>query len=122
VADAGEPCGTLVGERRLAIQAVVNLVSNAVRACSEREGARVAITVSQPTPGTCRVTVRDNGPGIPDSMRGHLFRPLASGSHSEGGNGLGLFIVRQNTRRLGGTIRVRSSNEGAVFELNLPCS
>jgi len=54
-------------------------------------------------------------------MRGLLFRPFASGSHAEGGHGLGLFIVRQNIRRLGGTIRVRSSNEGTSFEINLPC-
>ncbi len=120
--DGAQSCGTLRGERRLAIQAIVNIVSNAVRACSGSDGARVAITVLQPAPGTCRVTIRDNGPGIPDQMRGRLFRPFASGSDSEGGNGLGLFIVRQNIRRLGGTIRVRSSNEGAAFEINLPCS
>ena len=76
----------------------------------------------QPAPGTCRVTIRDNGPGISDQMRGRLFRPFASGTDSEGGNGLGLFIVRQNIRRLGGTIRVRSSNAGTAFEINLPCS
>ncbi len=120
--DATQACGTLRGERRLAIQALVNLVSNGVRACSGREGARVAIAVSQPTAGTCRVAIRDNGPGIPDHVRGSLFRPLASGSLSEGGNGLGLFIVRQNIRRLGGSIRVRTSSAGTVFEINLPCS
>jgi len=58
--DVAQACAKLQGERRLATQAVVNLVSNAVRACSDRSGGCVAITASQPTPGTCRVTVRDN--------------------------------------------------------------
>ncbi len=111
--------GEVAGERRLAIQAIVNLITNAVRACAGGTG-RIVLRGSRPLRGTCRLEVCDNGPGIPDNISRRLFRPFATGSPGAGGNGLGLFIVRQNIRRLGGSIRVHSSSDGTAFEIDLP--
>jgi len=111
--------GSVSGDERMLVQALVNLASNAIRACAPKKG-RVAIEVSSPTPGFCRFEVSDDGPGIPEDLRGRLFRPFSTGHASSGGNGLGLFIVRQAVRRLGGTIRVRTSPQGTTFVTDLP--
>ncbi len=120
-ADVAED-GGVRGECRLAVQAVVNLATNAVKACGERPGAEVTLSASCPRAGICRLTVADNGPGIPETMRARLFRPF-SGVHTRGGgNGLGLFIVRQAVLDLGGTIAVRTSPLGTVFRVDLPAA
>lgn len=107
------------GGMRLAIQAVVNLVSNAVRAC-DGDIRKVSIAASVPRPGACRIQVSDNGPGIPKEMRWRLFRPFSTGQTAAKGTGLGLFIVRRTVRELDGRIRVWCSSEGTTFSIDLP--
>ena len=99
-------------------QAVVNLVSNAIRVC--QNGGHVWLTASRPRPGTCRIEVRDDGPGVSEEVRGRLFRPFVGTEESSGGSGLGLFITRQSIRELGGAILMRTSPEGTVFRVDLP--
>lgn len=106
------------GERQLVVQSVVNLVSNAIRACGS--GGRVSVRVSRPLPSICRVEVADDGAGIPDEVRSRLFRPFSTTHDGAGGNGLGLFIVRRSIRKLGGSIRVTSSSDGTIFAIDLP--
>jgi len=101
-------------------QILQNLVSNALRyggspprvhVTARREGERWLLSV------------RDNGPGIPENQRQELFRPhgrLRSGGLSRG-HGLGLSIVRKVTERVGGSIRVEDApDEGSVFLVSLP--
>jgi signal transduction histidine kinase len=114
-----EEDGAVSGERRMAVQAVVNLASNAVVACAASRGT-VTITASRPAPCVCRLTVSDTGPGIPEPIRARLFRPFVTTGAATGGNGLGLFIVRQAVRDLGGSIKVRTSPEGTTIHLDLP--
>ncbi len=109
----------VAGEARLLIQALVNLGANAIRACPAGSG-RVTLVASAPMPGWCMLEVKDDGAGIPEEMRQRLFRPFATGHAASGGNGLGLFIVRQAVRSLGGDIRVRTSPEGTSIKLSLP--
>ncbi len=109
----------ILGELRVANQAVLNLVSNAIRACSEN-GGRVVVTVSRPSPGLARIVVTDDGPGIVDEVRRSLFRPFATGNEKTGGTGLGLFIVRLAVRRMNGTIRLLTSTKGSTFRIDLP--
>ena len=109
---------TVAGDMRLAIQAVVNIVSNAVRACGGG-GGQVVMTTSCPASDNGRITVTDNGPGIPDEIRQRLFRPFTAGQESNG-SGLGLFIVRRTVRELGGRIRLRTSEPGTSFQIDLP--
>jgi signal transduction histidine kinase len=107
------------GDARLASQAVVPLVSNAVRAFPRR-GGTVAIRARSRPGGGSALEVHDDGPGIPETVRGRLFRPLVSGRAESGGNGLGLFIVRQAARRLRGTIRLRTGPKGTLVQMLLP--
>jgi len=110
----------IAGNRRHAVQALVNVATNALRACGGGRGGRVDVRAGAATPRTCRIEVRDNGPGIPDAVRWRLFRPFSTGHGTAGGNGLGLFIVRRLVRELGGRIRVVSSAAGTTFTIELP--
>lgn len=111
----------VVGGQQLLVQALVNLASNAIRACEGGTG-RVRIRLSRPEGGTCRIDVEDNGPGIPEHLRGRLFQPFTTGEGDRGGHGLGLFVVRQVVRRMSGTIRVTTSPEGTAIRIELPAA
>lgn len=68
-----------------------------------------------------RIRVSDNGPGVPDPER--VFqRGFSTKPHGEGGRGLGLALVGQSVRRLGGTVTVTPGDDGvgAVFTVLLP--
>ena len=107
------------GDQRLAVQALVNLGTNAIHACGLMRGHLTFH--ADCTPGRpCSIEVIDDGPGIPDDMRGRLFRPFATGHRDTGGRGLGLFVVRQAIRKLGGSIRVETSSRGTTFRLEFP--
>lgn len=109
----------LAGDERLAVQALVNLGSNAIRACAGRP-SRLAIRVSAAGEGKCRITVEDDGPGIPENLRAGIFRPFVTSQTDTNGHGLGLFIVRRAVVKLGGSIRVETSSQGTTFHLDLP--
>ena len=64
------------------------------------------------------VTVRDNGPGIPDDMRPHLFEPFVTSKPA--GNGLGLALVAKIVGDHGGLIEVDSRPGRTEFRLSLP--
>jgi two-component system C4-dicarboxylate transport sensor histidine kinase DctB len=116
---ASDGAALVRGEPGLAVQAIVNLVSNAIKACAPSHG-QVSIRASCPSDTVARIEVSDNGPGIPEDVRRRLFRPFATSRGDGGGNGLGLFIVRQAVRKLGGQIKMTTSSEGTTFWLDLP--
>jgi PAS domain S-box-containing protein len=72
-----------------------------------------------------RVTVADNGSGIPPRDLGKIFQPFFT-ANKEGGTGLGLWLAREIVEKHGGEIRVRSSTSaqrhGTVFMIWLPPS
>jgi signal transduction histidine kinase len=74
--------------------------------------------------GRLTLRVSDRGPGIPARFRDKAFEAFerVHGGVSEGssGTGLGLAIARDLARRMGGDLLLRSSEKGAVFELDLP--
>lgn len=111
----------LVGEPRLLVQALVNLGTNAVRGCDGGPG-RVVLRTTCLQGRTCRIEVSDDGLGVPEYLRARLFRPFVTGRGSSGGNGLGLFIVRQAVRRMGGTLRVETSPAGTTVRADLPAT
>jgi signal transduction histidine kinase len=100
--------------------AVVNLVRNAVL-YSDRDGT---VTVHVADEGTAvRVSVGDQGPGIPTRERRNIFDPFVrggAGSRVSSGSGLGLFITRRVVEAHGGRIWVDSDEEGATFHVVLP--
>ncbi|MEA3386331.1 MAG: HAMP domain-containing sensor histidine kinase, partial [Thermodesulfobacteriota bacterium] len=64
------------------------------------------------------IRVKDNGAGVPDAMRDKLFEPFASTKGE--GLGLGLFLARDLTRQMGGSIELEEVEHGASFRLHFP--
>jgi signal transduction histidine kinase len=98
-----------------------NLIANAIEAMPQ--GGRVAVRAegdhANGAPATT-VVVEDNGPGIPEELRPHLFEPFASAGKRHG-MGLGLALSRQTVIAHGGELSVRSSNtRGTTFVMTLP--
>ncbi|MBK8021341.1 MAG: GAF domain-containing protein [Chloroflexi bacterium] len=100
----------------------LNLLINAHDVLVGREHARVDVGVEfQRLDRTITVTVRDNGPGVPDEKREMIFEPFFTTKPHGQGTGLGLYICRQVVSRVGGEIMVGSaSSGGAVFTVRLP--
>jgi signal transduction histidine kinase len=65
------------------------------------------------------IGVSDTGPGIPEEIQGRVFQSFVTAG-KQGGTGLGLAIVKKIVQEHKGSIVVRSSAEGATFELRLP--
>ncbi len=97
-------------------QVVVNLITNAVRAC-ELGGN---VTVRATTEGDhATLEVEDDGAGIPPELLDDIWKPLVTTHRS--GNGLGLPIVRQLVEAHGGTVEVNSvPSRGTRMRVRLP--
>jgi signal transduction histidine kinase len=111
------------GDRDRLLQAILNLLSNALKFCDTAAG-RVEIRVSV-GPDRLRVEVRDNGPGIRPEDLEIIFEEFRQArSHPRGrpsGSGLGLAITRRIVEFHGGRIWVESPpGQGAAFILTLP--
>jgi signal transduction histidine kinase len=74
-------------------------------------------------PGPCvRLTVRDDGPGIPPEIRDRIFEPFFTTKAPDKGTGLGLAIVYAIVRQNGGAIDVETGGRpGCAFHIYLPC-
>jgi signal transduction histidine kinase len=98
-----------------------NLISNVEKYASTGGWLGLSTTMEN---DRLKLRVSDHGPGIPARSRAKIFEPFerVHGGVSEGssGTGLGLAIARDLARRMGGDLVLRSSETGAVFELDLP--
>ena len=100
-------------------RAVANLIGNAV---SYGGGATVRL---MPGPASLRITVEDDGPGIPDADLERAFEPFrrldASRNRGTGGVGLGLTIARQSVAEQGGTLALANRPSGGLLaSIGLP--
>lgn len=109
------------GDQTMLMQAVLNLVENAVR--HGREGGHICVRVE--ISEDVRLYVEDDGPGIPAESLPHLFERFyqTDASRHSGGAGLGLSLVWRIARLHGGDVGVQSGpGIGTVFTLRLPKS
>jgi two-component system, OmpR family, sensor kinase len=113
----------VLGNRDLLLQAVLNLLANAVR---HTDGGGRVIVSCEAEGNWARVTVADDGPGIPESDLERIFDrfyrvPGSQRGESGAGSGLGLAIARRLVQLHGGSlIAANSPDGGAVFDLTLP--
>lgn len=115
---------TIVADPNRIEQAVQNLVANAIRH-TPAEG-RIAVHASR-AGDTVRISVEDNGPGIPPEHLPRIFDRFykvdtsRAGTETPSGSGLGLSIVRAIAERHGGSVTAgNGATGGARFEISLP--
>ncbi|MFD4601030.1 sensor histidine kinase [Streptomyces sp. NPDC058464] len=107
------------GVRPALLERIVSpLLTNAVRY------ARSTVTVSaRPVPGGVRISVTDDGPGVPEAFVGDLFQPGRRADPDDGhdGAGLGLPLARRLARAVGGEVSHDPAyTSGARFLTDLP--
>jgi len=102
-------------------QVITNLVTNAIKYTPAGCALTLSVAVEH---GTAVLRVRDNGPGIPESLLPHIFDLFVQGERTPdrraGGLGIGLTVTRRLVELHGGTIDVVSSRNGSLFEVRLP--
>ena len=112
-------------DRNQVVQALLNIARNALQAV----GDRGHITLRTRVLGNAhiglerhrlavRIDVEDDGPGVPETIRGSLFYPLVTGRAN--GTGLGLAVAQEIITRNGGAIEFRSEPGRTVFSILLP--
>jgi len=118
IADGG--LAVVSGNELLLERAFDNLIGNAIK--FSPHGGHVELKV-QASAGKVDVSIRDNGPGVPEAEIGSLFRPLFRGSNASraDGHGLGLAIVQRVVKAHGGDIHAENGEQGGlVIRIQLP--
>ena len=108
------------GDQRALEQVFTNLISNAVNAMSVEGGYlsfKITESESEADQGFYQINVADSGPGIPEEIREHMFKPFVTGSKH--GTGLGLAISQRIINAHKGKIEVESFPGGTIFKVFL---
>ena len=117
----------LIADKEQLIQAVLNIVRNAMQALSKQADARITLRTRAQRTVTigseyhrlaCRVDIIDNGPGIPAEIVERIFFPMVSGRPE--GTGLGLSISQSIISRHHGLIKCESEPGYTKFSLFIP--
>lgn len=120
--DASATC-VVVGDEYALRQVLANLLNNA--RVHTPAGTHVVVGVHAEPAGSVTVTVADDGPGIPEDLRGQVFDRFVRGDTSRtrsgaGSSGLGLSIVSSIAASLGGNVDLETSERGTTFRVVLP--
>ncbi len=111
----------VMGDSRSLEQVFTNLISNAVEAMS-KTGGTLAIRIEPSDLIANRpqveIHITDNGPGIPEDIKDHIFEPFVS--HNPRGTGLGLAITKRIVTAHQGSISLNSFPGGTLFQVYLP--
>lgn len=119
--DSGLP--SVLGDRYELQQVVLNLLTNAVQAVSERtpEASRLIRAATEISNGNVLVTVQDSGAGIPSDLLPQIFTPFFTTKEPGRGTGLGLSISYGIVESHGGRLAYNTSPlGGAEFSITLP--
>ncbi len=103
-------------------QIMANLISNACKFSPENDVVSIYADIEN---NKARISIHDNGPGIPVAFREKIFAKFtqvdSSASRKKGGTGLGLSISKAFVEKMGGTIGFKSdANSGTTFTIVLP--
>ena len=110
------------GDRELLWRATENLLRNALRHTNPEKGVILGLEHDRKQ---VHLSVRDYGPGLPDSELEKIFEPFyrvqESRDRGSGGHGLGLSIAANAVRRHGGRIGARNADDGGlIVQISLP--
>ena len=117
----------LPGDRSQLIQAVLNVMRNALQAARRPEDCKITLRTRSQRQFTigavrhrlvCRIDISDNGPGIPPELLHAIFVPMVTGRAE--GTGLGLSIAQSVINRHGGLIECESEPGATSFTIYLP--
>jgi signal transduction histidine kinase len=108
-----------VAEPTMIGQLVLNLTTNAAQAARSLPSPRVRFHVYA-SGDRVVLSVRDNGPGIPEELHDKIFEPFFTTRRGRGGTGLGLALCREYARNMGAALTVWSApGRGACFRVSL---
>jgi two-component system, NtrC family, sensor kinase len=101
-------------------QALMNLLTNAVEAVPEKKGVITVRTSFKPESHLAEIVVSDNGPGVADEWRDHIFQAFTS-TKGQRGTGLGLAVTKKIIEEHGGHVELAAQvSKGATFVITLP--
>jgi signal transduction histidine kinase len=101
----------------LILQLILNLTTNAAQAARSLPSPRVRFHVYV-SGGRAVLSVRDNGPGIPEELHDKIFEPFFTTRRGRGGTGLGLALCREYARNMGAVLTLWSApGRGACFRV-----
>ncbi|MBC2694428.1 MAG: GAF domain-containing protein [Desulfobacteraceae bacterium] len=104
-------------------QVAINIIQNAIQAVINNKGTINLTTRFDKDTKQVVFECRDNGPGIPESIRQDIFKPFFTTKEVGKGTGLGLYICHEIIQRHGGSITIeKSDGRGARFIVKLPVS
>lgn len=112
-----------VCDAKVVRRVITNLLTNAIRHADEGDGIQVSVSSG---PDGVRVAVADDGPGIPEELRGKIFEKFGQAEErdkfgKEYSSGLGLTFCRMAVEAHGGDIGVESEvGKGSTFWFSLP--
>jgi PAS domain S-box-containing protein len=112
----------VIADRTRFAQIIINFGSNALK--YGKRGGHATLTVSLEDPRFVRVSVTDDGLGIPDEKQDKIFQPFHRAGQEAGpieGTGIGLAISKRLAELMNGSVGFRSTpGQGSVFWLELP--
>ena len=108
-------------DARLIVQVIINIVNNAIKYTPP--GSAITLKATQ-RKGTVTVSIADNGPGVSDEDKAHLFDMFYTANNTRGdgrrGLGLGLSLCKSIINAHGGTIQVTDNHPcGSIFSFTL---
>lgn len=122
--NVGEQCNVYANE--LLYDVFANLVTNAIKHTRDHTEITISLEIAQANGRRqCRVSVEDNGPGVPDDFKEVIFNRILKGSIKAKGMGLGLYLVKSLVESYNGNVWVedrvpKDHSKGARFVVMLP--
>ncbi len=122
--EAGSELSAVYADHLRTKQVILNLLSNAIK--YNHENGRVWIYADQQANGMIRISIKDNGPGIPPEKQVFLFQPfqrLGAETLDIEGTGIGLVLTKKLVEEMGGDIGYESMpGAGSTFWVHIPCA
>ena len=113
----------LIAKRLFLKQSLENLISNAIKYVDPDEKNPELIIRSTFKGSNCLIEISDNGIGIPVDCRDDIFGMFKRfHPRRAAGNGLGLYLVKQNIKALNGTVEYQARTKGTSFVIRVPLS